>query len=297
MQARRVVLTLASTLLLISTCPAQTSVTCHIRRFNAPTTSPLYPLSNAVGINRWGNVIGKAGNGKGYIRYTDGRIQTLPVNITGFPEVFPAKRNAFGVTVGYVTTAVGTLREERSFILTGSSVQVFTLSGYPSAELAGINRYGTLVGNLEGSAITLNNSFRYKDGKLTKLAIPVANRVSAISDTGVIVGSYVNNTNPQPFDDVHGFVYVNGVFKDLSAPWAGSTFITDVNATGMIVGVTEGPGGSFIYKDGKFYNPIFVLSDGSVVSGQIFGVNGFGAIVGNAFDGQSTFLFLGSCSF
>jgi len=275
-------------------CQAQTTLVCNIRTFDAPSGSSLRPLVNALGINRYGNIVGQAANAKGYVRFTDGRIQKLPVNITGFPYVHPYKRNASGVTVGFADNSTGT---SRGWILSGSTVKVFSVSGYSHVMLSGINRYGTVVGNLVSLSPSVNNGFVYKNGTLTKLPIKVAFRVTGISDTGVIVGDYVNNTNPQPFDDTHGFIFVNGTFQDFSVPWASTTFITDINATGMIVGVTEGPGGNFIYKDGKFYKPQLVLPDGTTVSGSIFGVNGYGQITGNAGTGSDLSPMYGSCQF
>ncbi len=141
-------------------------------------------------------------------------------------------------------------------------------------------------------------------GVITRISVPLRFarniQVTAISDTGVIVGTYdLQDSPPDPDQTTHGFVYAYGRWEDFAYPDRLDTYIRDINATGEIVGILDdgNPDYAFIYKDGTFYHPVFVLPDGSSQSSytSIDGVNGYGEISGLIQVGSEYEPFVGSC--
>jgi hypothetical protein len=302
------VLALSIALLTPAFTLAQTSVTCHARIFQAPAGSKVTNPLRPSGINRWGNVVGLEGAGKPFIRFTDGRVQLLSINIPSADLFDVGKRNASGVTVGTVQTLSPTrVSRAHGFANAGTTTVLIDIPN-ANTRVTGINRYGTIVGNFFSTSGTLGNgNFVLKNGTVKFLQVPAQfarnTETIAISDTGVIVGNYaLVNSPPDPDQTTHGFVLINGKFQDLAFPsTANNTFITDINATGMIVGVMDGsdPRKTFIYKGGKFFVPKFVLPNGSVTAGDsfIWGVNGFGQITGQVTINARLQPFVGTCSF
>lgn len=268
--ARFLIYTFAAALLTIPTLGlAQSDMTCHITPFTAPASSGLAVLSTAVSVNRYGNAIGDDSNGRPYIRYSNGEVKPLPIFSNGGGATV-TKRNAAGVTVGFFGGG--------SFINSGGKTTVLNVGG----QLTGINQYGSLVGDAGGGS-----AFLVKKGQLTLLTPPTAfareTQATAISDTGVIVGTYaLQNSAPDPDQTTHGFLLINGQWQDFADPNRLDTYPTDINASGMIVGLLDDSSDdyTFIYKGGKFYQPVFVYPDGSKQSAyvEVVGVNGYGEI-------------------
>lgn len=286
-----------STTLLVSfqALIAQTPVTCHIRTFN--TVTPAQPFEGlASSVNRYGNIVGTDAKGRAYVRFTNGAIHLIPMPITGIILENVGKRNASGVTVGSVESVNSArVAEQHGFINSGSTTR------FIDTQLIGINRFGTML-----AQFPLNAAIEVIRGGARQL-IPIPFefqrdiQMSAISDTGVIVGSYaLQNSPPDPDQTMHGFVLAKGQFVDLAHPdTLANTFITDINATGEIVGVLDsGSADSFIFKNGKFFNPKFILPNGTVAPRHVFieGVNGFGTITGVFSTPSKTQPFVGSCA-
>jgi hypothetical protein len=207
------------------------------------------------------------------------------------------KRNASGVTVGWVQSVSPTnVAELHGFINSGSTTT------FLDTALIGINRYGTMLarGVLNAHIVVIRGGAR----QLIPIPFEFERDIqpAAISDTGVIVGSYaLQNSPPDPDQTMHGFVLAKGQFVDLVYPDPfENTFITDINASGMIVGVLDGPDpvDSFIFKNGHFFKPKFILPNGSVAGRSVFilGVNGFGTITGSFFIAGKAGPFVGSCA-
>lgn len=254
---------------------AQTPTSCTVTVFQAPPSGD--PGSTFVnGINRWGNAVGFTFITElPFIRHPDGGFEVLPIHVSGFVDAIPSKRNAFGVTVGKIQDAQGHFH---GFVNSGTDTVLVSIPGAVDTFLTGINRYGTIVGNFKATDGTIK-SFKIKDGKTTMLQFRTNTQATSISDTGVIVG---NTIGTLPNGNVHGFVLMNGQFHDFDFPGAIFTSITDINATGTIVGTfgTTSGGGSFIFKNGTFFVPTLRTSTGKTFSGTINGVNGFNAIAG-----------------
>ncbi len=111
------------------------------------------------------------------------------------------------------------------------------------------------------------------------IAVPnsIETEAHGISDTGVIVGSYLDSSRSK----VHGFKLVNKKFTTIDDP-SGSglqTYCWDINSKGVIVGSYITPSyldQAFVYEDGLFTDIGPAGSDGS----QAFAINNNGDIVG-----------------
>jgi hypothetical protein len=300
MTSHRTSFALTIALLLVSSISfAQTLVSCPITLFQAPPGDP-QPATQASGINRWGNIVGfTAITGLPFIRFTDGRIQTLPIHVSSFANAIPSKRNTFGVTVGSIEAPDG---HSRGFVNSGTQTVIISIPGAVDTFVTGINRYGTIVGYFDLPDASIK-SFKVKDGKTTILEFRPNTQAMAISDTGVIVG---NTIGILPDRNVRGFILINDVFQDFDYPGATNTFIADINAPGMIVGhfQTATAGDNFIFKDAKFFHVILTTPNPIFTNGLINGVNGFGDFTGTAFinftpgqpGGNGQEGFLGKCN-
>lgn len=277
MKSKLAGLALVLSLLLVSGIShAQTPISCPITIFEAPPTDP-QAATFANGINRWGNVVGFTFITElPFIRHPDGGFEVLPIHVSGFIDAIPSKRNAFGVTVGSIQDAQG---HNHGFVNSGTDTVLFSIPGAVDTFLTGINRYGTIVGYFKAADGTFK-SFKIKNGKTTMLQFRTNTQATSISDTGVIVG---NTIGTLPNRNVRGFVLMNGQFHDLDFPGANFTSVADVNATGAIVGQFGSPtgGGSFIFKNGKFFVPTFQTKNEFAKGGTITGINGFGDVTGN----------------
>lgn len=302
---------LGTLFLSLASASAQTDVTCHIKPFNTVSGPTLSHEGTANSINRYGNLVGLDAQGRPYIRFSDGRIQLfkIPVPLThpAVDHITMGKRNLNGVTVGWVqfvdpttnvTTAKGWMNQKGVTTLIDTAV-------------TGINKFGTIVAAFqERNLLTDQPSIKLLRPTGTQF-IPIPQGFStssfssveptAISDTGVVIGSYTPQGSPAGV--VHSFVEAKGQFQDFAFPGTQftQTFAMDINAEGMIVGqVVNSPlTGSFIFKDGAMFIPIFVFPSGFTTTKNVFinGVNGFGKIVGTFFVGDRSGPFVGSCDF
>lgn len=233
-------------------------------------------------------------------------FQTLKISVPGFKQFVPVKRNAFGVTVGNMTGSAG---HSHGFVNSGGKTVAITVPGAIDTFVTGINRYGSIVGNFTSTA-NPSGAFELKNGKFSFIQVAKGNKVASISDTGVIVGTYLVGTGNQ--QHVHGFVLANGKFRDFMFPGSTDTHITDINAGGMIVGNFDVISASqvlevnnFIFKNGRFFRapiPVTEFIDNTTGLGLIKGVNGFGEVTGTAFfDPEPTLslslAFVAKCSF
>jgi hypothetical protein len=128
----------------------------------------------------------------------------------------------------------------------------------------------------------------WKDGSFAPIEPPGALNTTpnSISDTGIVVGSYVAADEAVPFapDPSHGFVLANGVYKTVSYPNADSTSLNDVNSAGVIVGSwgNSGGGGGFLYVNSKFKD-VLTPSGGST---SVNGINDNGYVTGSSSAGS-----------
>lgn len=191
---------------------------------------------------------------------------------------------------GFIEPAGG---QPTSFDALGSSC--CTTSG-------GINDVGASVGNLCscGPGPFLFDGFvRSPDGSFTELddplSIPANNSPTAINDSGLIVGNYIDASG------YNGFVYSRGTFTTLDVPGAFGTVLTGVNNSGAMVGVYfNGNGGlhGFLYRNGKFTtidapgagtNPAATCALSGSEGTQALGISASGAIVGSTCNDSGNF--------
>ena len=204
-------------------CHAQQTATCDHWTF--------FKSFSASGINRWNTVVGTGTlSDVGFVRYSNGGVTTYK-----FPNAIQthfSKRNKFGVTVGDVDFTHG-------LIVSGSSAATIDYPGAPQTILTGINKWNTMVGTYQydddADFGPLWTGFKmWKNGSFTPIGPPGAinTNPNSISDTGIVVGSYVSGSDAVPFapDPRHGFVLANGVYKTLDYPNAFLTGLNDINS-------------------------------------------------------------------
>jgi len=284
MSAPRLLCATAIGVLLLSIIPlsfAQTNASCRFHSLTAPSGSSFGLMQ---GINDYGTVVGSAAKAGapglfvGATVYSNGSTTFYSVPntySTGF-----SRRNDSGIVVGAYADYTYPQHYSHGLVLHGSTLVKVNYPGAVSSGLAGINKWGSMVGNatLPGGAIT---SFKLANGKYEKIGYPgfaSSTQLTAISDTGAIVGFY-DVYSPQ----VHGFVYSNGTYKKLDYPATNvSTYLYDVNASGEIVGdYLANTSGSFaqgfIYKNGTFKT----VSYPGATNTQLWGLSNKGVVVGN----------------
>jgi hypothetical protein len=271
----------------IFTCAQTTKATCTNWKFFSTFTPS--------GINIWNTVVGSAVQSDnsiaGYVRYSNGGTKKYvdpnaapPTNWTYF-----TKRNAAGATVGWYRDAS---QNAHGLLFSGSEFATLDYPGAVETVLTGINKWNSIVGywGLGDFSQPYDGFKMWANGGVTAISAPGAMQTSpsAISDTGVIVGSYVPQGAQPPFP-IHGFVLANGNYKTVDYPNAGRTFLNDVNSSGVIVGSSgnnNGSGGGFLYVNGKFkdvFGPngeatgIDGINDHGYVTGSISGKGSFTA--------------------
>ncbi|HEY1980882.1 MAG TPA: Ig-like domain-containing protein, partial [Xanthobacteraceae bacterium] len=128
-----------------------------------------------------------------------------------------------------------------------------TPSGYEVTP-NGVNASGVIVGSYPtADGYYTNAGFIYNNGTLTTLTDPSATvwygtSANAINDSGVVVGDY-SGANGGADVVYFGFVEVNGVYTNFSAPGADTgdngygTFVTGINNAGVIVGYVTSQNG------------------------------------------------------
>jgi hypothetical protein len=253
------------------------SAFCQANNATATCTNwTFFTSGQAYGINRWGVVVGLAGQFPslyGYIRYSDGTFKTY-IAPNASNTIF-LQRNKLGVTVGYYTDiASGAVH---GIVVSGSNAVTVDYPGAVETTLSGINYRGTIVG---GSG---EGAFKLKNGVFTSIRYPSSSTyqtfANSISDKGVIVGSYRDIDS----DQRHGFVLANGVCETLDNPKGigneDGTTLADINGSGAIVGwyfVGVGIGHSFIYINGVFKEIAPPNTNYTLVSG----INGYGDVTG-----------------
>jgi hypothetical protein len=278
MNYRNLTTYLAGILLTATLSPAQTATCTKWTTFNLPAP---WIRTSANGINRYNTVVGytydPGQNTEGFIHYPDGSFKLYKAPNSAGTEL--DRRNAQGVSVGtyWDTTSA---HHKHGIVVYGSSSATVNYPGASDTYSTGINKWGSIVG-FYLDASKQYQGYELKNGKYTKIHYPgsLSTEVTSISDTGVIVGSYTNSGSS---GHGHGFILKGGVYKTLDNPKGvgGGTYLNDINASGVIVGVyfpNENPQG-FIYINGTFKDIKAPNSSGTTVSG----INGYGYVTGEA---------------
>jgi probable HAF family extracellular repeat protein len=144
-----------------------------------------------------------------------------------------------------------------------------------------INNAGQVTGYFIPAPFAPARAFLYSGGQMRDLGTLGGNYAvgSAINDAGEVVGE--SGTSSGLIDVPHGFIYSNGVMKDLNSlihPALGNTVFraTALNNAGQILGWIEAPGSdegevSFIYSNGQIQSLGSLAATGINDAGQIVG--------------------------
>ena len=121
-----------------------------------------------------------------------------------------------------------------------------------------VNEGGVGVGGMRFPGKLDASAAMYKDGVVTDLGtIPGGSGYSfawAVNNSGTVVG-YASLPTP-PFSGLHkyrGFVYENGVMRDIGTLGGNSSYLYDINNSGTAVGASELPAGRLVatvYQNG-----------------------------------------------
>lgn len=274
----------------VSIC--QADATCTYTHFTLPNAVG----GTAFGINSYRTTVGQAafnsGPNQGFIRYSNGTVKYFLAPNSSFTR-FTA-RNDNGVSVGVYIPAGWSIT--KGFMLNGSTLTVIV---HPSAArgtyVAGINKWGTIVGYYLDSAQVPHGFKRYGNGVFVTLNYPGAQgtRILGINDSGAMVGSYDDGGGH------HGFVYRNGQWSKLDYPGNtgdGTTTLEGISNGGRIVGISSWEAGFSFIVDGSTFS---MLSDPGSDDGPFttfgYGVAANGLVVGNGTVQNAWNGFIASC--
>lgn len=124
-----------------------------------------------------------------------------------------------------------------------------------------------LVGGFVTSSTGVRTAVLYVNGTIENLGFSGESGVSGINNLGQVVGWY---TTPG-FSGAHGFIWQNGSFVTLDAPYAlGYQSLNGINDNGVIVA------DDYVYINGKF---VYLGFGGWQV--QLSGINDDGIMVGH----------------
>jgi len=174
--------------------------------------------------------------------------------------------NAAGVVVGFDAT---TAQVAQAFIHSGSGMSALPALNAARNEATGINASGVVVGYNTTFPSADFRGFIVANGVLTDLGVNT--RATGINDAGSVVG----NAFPR------AFIRSPAGVVTLIGPAAGATTIaTAINASGVVVGYTEGLNRrAFSYLNGALTD-LGALPGGT--NSYAFGVNAAGVVVGQS---------------
>jgi probable HAF family extracellular repeat protein len=206
------------------------------------------------------------------------------------PSALPSSTQAWGINdAGHI---VGFYEDSNflahGFIFAGGQFTTFDAPGAFQTYLVGINNAGDIVGYYATSAPCAgNHGFLLSGGIFTQIDFPggflgcdPTTIALGISNTGQVVGSYVDSTGS------HGFISSGGAFTTLDVPSSQSTagaccqtIPRGINSGGAVVGYYIDNNGDhgFLFANGQ-YTTIDLFGFGG--PGTIaYGINDAGAIV------------------
>ena len=253
----------------------QAVASCTFKLFQLPTGTSF----QANGVNDYSTLVGQvfpaAGSSapaKAFIHYSGGSDSYFSAPNAATTSMLA--RNNSGVSVGFYSTQGSTSNISKGFILQGST---FTSFAHPNAvwgtQMAGINKYNSVVGWYLDSGEFAHGFKRYSNGGLATINYPSAQSTYAIgiNDSGTIVGFY---SNP----DEHGFIYHNGQWATLDYPNTTGTELYGISNSGVIIGLDHSleQGRAFLYENGTFkvidvpdsyYTHALGISPGGIITG------------------------------
>jgi hypothetical protein len=211
----------------------------------------------------------------GFVHYSSGKVTYWrPANtkhsaLTG--------RNNFGNTVGGYTDTLGI--DHAVYLHGSTQTFIaHPKAAHHSTGLVGINNLNTLLGGYTDSN-GVNHIFKRRSNGtfLSVPNFPGAKSTAAtgFDDNGVVVGGYVLPHESHVF---HGFIYRNGSFATLNyRNFQTLTYLMGIDNNGVIVGNVYGDG--FLYKNGLFKNivgpqgqpvTVYGISAHGIITGYIW---------------------------
>ena len=167
----------------------------------------------------------------GVVVYTS---STATVNYPGAGDTFLHGINQWGSILGaYLTSG-----NYRGFELKNGNFIKINFPGAAWTTPMSISDKGVIVGwyaNAVGPAgVGHGHGFVFQNGVYKTLDNPKGvgggTYLDDINSSGVIVGDYFPNENPQ------GFIYINGTFKDIKIPNSSGTTTSGINGYGYVTG-------------------------------------------------------------
>jgi len=189
------------------------------------------------------------------------------------PEVVGYYYDDIGMAHGFVYTGSFTSIDNSDF----TTIDDPNVGASGGTYLTGINDSGEVVGYYIDSG-GMHHGFTamptsdgvYEANAFTDINDPNAGNfgtyATGINDAGEVVGYYYDGNN-----DLHGFLYEDGVYIDLNDPSAADgTYATAINNSGQVVGYYEDDG----FNGFAVATPTtLTLTDGTVMSGDTLAIN------------------------
>lgn len=234
--------------------------------------------SYAYSINNNGQIVGEsdiAGNAatRAFV-YTNGAMTNLGT-LSGTSGSFAVGINNNGQIVGNSYSNAYTYNPNRAFLYTNGSMQdIGTLGGSSSYILGnGINNSGQVVGISSTAGNAANHAFLYSNGSMSDLTASTGLGMAVdINDNGQIAGTNASS---------HAGLYSNGTVADLGTLGGLTSFSTDLNNNGQVIGSS--------YVAGNTNTHAFLYSNGSMIDlgaqpgmdSFALGINASGMVVGD----------------
>ena len=219
---------------------------------NGALTIPNVPPSNGfystlTGINDAGDLLGETNNGRSPFTVFDSVVgEVAAPGLTSGGRQVKGLNNSRQI-VGSATVFDGQTSSLVSFVSSGNTYAVVNVPGKAVTNAAGINNFGTVVGNYSSVLYGPGDEGGFVDqgGTFTTFTVPGAVETFpvAINDAMEIVGTYTATDGSS-----HGFTDMGGVFSDVTGP-DGSAFLpVGLNNSGQLVGSFGDAGLNYLAK-------------------------------------------------